>query len=109
VARLNADRLDGKNSTQIGVNGLDAAVASSANNSNSPKSVSAECPSGKVVVGGFYNITGGKTGSPPNQQTDVVVDALQFSSTQVTVEDFEEDATNASWDVVAIARCARAP
>jgi len=28
VAKLNADRLDGKNSTQIGVNGLDAAVAS---------------------------------------------------------------------------------
>ena len=44
-----------------------------------------------------------------NQQTDVVVDALQFDTTHVTVEAYEEDATNASWDVVAIARCARAP
>jgi hypothetical protein len=27
----------------------------------------------------------------------------------VTVEAYEEEPTNASWDVVAIARCARAP
>ena len=71
---------------------------------------SAGCtPAGKVVVGTGYNISGGKFGSHPNEQTNVVVNTLLPASTFVAVEAYEEEATSASWHVTAYAMCATAP
>jgi hypothetical protein len=84
VANLNADKLDGKNATQLGVNGLQIVVANSLFNSSSPKGATATCPAGKVVVGAGYDISGGTSGDPGNEVIDVVPDALLPGSTTVT-------------------------
>ena len=109
VANLNADRLDGKHATQIGVNGLQEVVVVSALNSDSPKSAQASCPAGKRVVGTGYDIFGGKSGAPPNEVTDVVVDEIQAFSTFVEVLAFEEEPSSSNWSVTVSAICARAP
>ena len=85
VPKLNADRLDGKHATQIGVNGFQEVVVVSPSNSDSPKSAQASCSAGKRVVGTGYDILGGKSGAPPNQVTDVVVDEIEAFSTFVEV------------------------
>jgi hypothetical protein len=113
VDNLNADELDGKNATGIGVNGLERVAASSAENSLSPKPVGASCPVGKVVVGTGADIIGGKSDTTPNSQTDVVIDTIRPTpaspSTAVGVTAYEETATNANWSVGAYAICATAP
>jgi hypothetical protein len=109
VSNLNADRLDGKHATQIGVNGLQEVVVVSASNSDSPKSAQASCPAGKRVVGTGYDIFGGKSGSPPNEVTDVVVDEIQAFSTFVEVLAFEEEPSSSNWSVTVSAICATAP
>jgi hypothetical protein len=113
VSNLNADELDGKNATGIGVNGLERVSATSDNNSVSPKSVGVSCPAGKVVVGTGADIIGGKSGTFPNEQTDVVIDTIRPTpsspSTGVGVSAYEETATNANWTVEAYAICATAP
>jgi hypothetical protein len=109
VSNLNADRLDGKHATQIGVNGLQEVVVVSASNSDSPKSAQASCPAGKRVVGTGYDIFGGKSGAPPNEVTDVVVDEIQAFSTFVEVLAFEEEPSSSNWSVTVSAICATAP
>ena len=109
VSNLNADRLDGKHATQIGVNGLQEVVVVSASNSDSPKSAQASCPAGKRVVGTGYDILGGKSGAPPNEVTDVVVDEIQAFSTFVEVLAFEEEPSSSNWSVTVSAICATAP
>jgi hypothetical protein len=109
VANLNADKLDGKHATQIGVNGLQEVVVVSALNSDSPKSAQASCPAGKRVVGTGYDIFGGKSGAPPNEVTDVVVDEIQAFSTFVEVLAFEEEPSSSNWSVTVSAICATAP
>jgi hypothetical protein len=113
VAKLNADQLDGKNATGIGVNGLESVSDTSDHNSASPKSEAVACPAGKVVVGTGFDIIGGKSGTFPNEQTDVVIDTIRptpsSSPTSVGVTAYEETATNADWSVEANAICATAP
>jgi len=109
VPKLNADRLDGKHATQIGVNGLEEVVVVSASNSDSPKSAQASCPAGKRVVGTGYDILGGKSGAPPNEVTDVVVDEIEAFSTFVEVLAYEEEPTSSNWSVTVSAICATAP
>jgi hypothetical protein len=109
VDNLNADELDGKNASEIGVNGLERVVASSDTNSNSPKDVVARCPSGKILVGTGFDIAGGKSGTSPNTQTDVVVDAVIPGTSAVIVEAYEERLMSANWLVTAHAICATAP
>jgi hypothetical protein len=109
VANLNADQLDGKDVSQIGVNGRQVVQPATFANSASPKSSTATCPSGKVLVGTGVNITGGKSGASPDLLTDVVINQIQPETTSVTVEAIEEDPTNDSWGVEAIAICATAP
>jgi hypothetical protein len=110
VAKLNADQIDGKDSAGIGVNGLQRVEVSSAENFDSPKQVTATCPSGKVLVGTGFDVFGGKTGAAPNAQTDVVVDFVIPSSTSVTVAAYEHEGatTSQAWRVKAIAICATA-
>jgi hypothetical protein len=109
VTNLNADQLDGKGASEIGVNGLQRVEASSAENSVSPKQVTASCPSGKTLVGTGFDIFGGKSGSSPNAQTDVVMDFVIPGSASVTVAAYEESLTSAQWRVTATAICATAP
>jgi len=64
VASLNADEVDGESADEIGVNGWERAEATSVTNALSPKSATARCPSGKVVVGTGAEITCGKLTNP---------------------------------------------
>ncbi len=110
VANLNSDKVDGKSATEIGVNGRELVSNSSLNNSNSPKGVGVACPPGKVVVGAGYDIGGGKVGTQPNEETDVVIDQIFLNvPTQVFLDAYEEEPTNSSWQVSATAICATAP
>jgi hypothetical protein len=109
VANLNADKLDGKNATQLGVNGLQIVVANSLFNSSSPKGATATCPAGKVVVGAGYDISGGTSGDPGNEVIDVVPDALLPGSTTVTAVAREGKPSDLNWGVQAYANCATAP
>ena len=110
VANLNADKVDGKSATEIGVNGRELVSNSSLSNSNSPKGVGVACPPGKVVVGAGYDIGGGKVGTQPNEETDVVIDQIFLNvSTQVFLDAYEEQPTSANWSVTAQAICATAP
>ena len=109
VTNLNADHLDGKEASEIGVNGLQRVEKESVENSASPKQVTASCPSGKVLVGTGFDIFGGKSGGSPNAQTDVVMDFVIPGSTSVTAAAYEDEATGADWSVKAIAICATAP
>ena len=63
VGKLNADKLDSKVATQIGVNGLRIISDVSASNSDSFKEATATCPAGKVVGTG-YDISGGQCDIP---------------------------------------------
>jgi hypothetical protein len=94
-----------------GISGLERVFASSAINSNSPKSANASCPPGKRVIGGGGQHVGGVTGTDPNGLTDVVIDQIAPSDENtvpgnVLVSAFEEEPTNASWSVNAFALCA---
>jgi len=109
VGDLNADKVDGKNVSEIGVNGLAPVAARSGTDSNSPKVQDANCPAGKVVVGMGYDIDGAKSGSIPVKQADVVVDRIQSYGIFVAVEAYEQELTSADWSVSASAICATAP
>jgi len=108
VDDLNADRLDGKDVTQIGINGLQRVEAESLENSVSSKQATATCPSGKVLVGTGFDIFGGKEGVSPDQKTNVMMDFVIPGSTSVTAAAYEDEATSAAWSVKAIAICATA-
>jgi hypothetical protein len=108
VDNLNADQVDGQDVNQIGVNGLQRVEAESDENSVSSKGVTARCPEGKILVGTGFDIFGGKSGTSPNQQTDVMMDFVIPGSTFVTAAAYEDEATSANWSVKAIAICATA-
>jgi hypothetical protein len=110
VANLNADKVDGKSASEIGVNGLEQVESTSASNSSSFKSASVRCPAGKVIVGTGFDIAGAKKGFSPNEETDVVVDEVNPNSgVGLLVTAFEEEPTSANWSVTATAICATAP
>jgi len=109
VANLNSDKLDGKDSTEIGVHGWERGASSGEFNSTSPKVWQTSCPSGKVVVGTGFDITGGKTGFSPDALTNVVIDEVFPLTDTVLVTAYEEEATSANWSVTAFAICAKAP
>jgi hypothetical protein len=108
VKSLNADQLDGKHVTRIGVNGLQRVEVESAENSVSSKQATATCQSGKVLLGTGFDIFGGKSGDSPNQETDVVMDFVIPGSTSVIAAAYEDEPTSANWSVKAIAICATA-
>ncbi len=101
----NANKVDGLNADEIGVNGWLREEEQSASNSVSPKTVTAHCPSGKVVVGTGYDVVGGKNDA--GKETDVVVDEVSPSNTNVEVTAIEETRTGANWSVYAFAVCAQ--
>jgi hypothetical protein len=107
VIGLNADRVDGQDVSQIGVNGLQRVEVESATNSTSPKQITASCPDGKALVGTGFDIFGGKRNlNTGNAKTDVVIDFVIPGSTSVTVAAYEEEEPLEDWSVKAIAICA---
>ena len=108
VPNLNADKIDGKDSDQIGVNGLERVFSISAFNSESPKTATVFCPAGKRVVGTGYDIFGATEGSHPNQEANIVVDKVLGGDTSVVVEAYEEEPTALLWRVTPEAFCAPA-
>ncbi len=111
VENLNADLLDGQSAEQMGVNGLSQENENSPFDSDSPKSATAECPGSKDVVGTGYELLGATSGTSPNQQTDVVVNAVipLEDSDSVFVSAVEEVPTSREWLIRATAICATAP
>ncbi len=108
ATNLNADKLDGIDSSEIGVNGRSRVSVNSAFNSDSGKNVRATCPSGKVLVGTGFAINGGISGDEPNTQTDVVINSVLALDTEVIVLAYEESPTANDWRVQATALCAKA-
>ena len=109
VANLNADKLDGKDATQIGVNGVQRHTSFGTFNSVSPKTKSVSCTPGKMVVGTGFDIRAGTSGSSPNAEADVVINKITSSFTTVTVTAYEDEPTSANWSVDAHAICATDP
>jgi hypothetical protein len=115
VVSLNADEVDGHSVNEIGVNGWERVEATSVTNARSPKSATARCPSGKMVVGTGAEITGGKynPGPPSNTHinTDVVIDEIipSLSRLSVIVKAYEVNGTDEDWNVTAYAICATVP
>jgi len=90
-----------------GISGLERVIASSANNSQSPKNAAAACPDGKNVLGTGSFVQGGATGSVPNLLTDVAVLATLVDTGLTTVQAIaaEEEPTAANWGLSAYAIC----
>lgn len=85
------------------------AAVSALNNSNSPKSVTANCPAGKRAVGmSAAQIVGGTTGSSPNQTTQVALTEFGLTGpASARAEATETTAIGANWGVLAVVNCAR--
>jgi hypothetical protein len=115
VTNLNADKVDGKDVSQIGVRGLERVAVDSADSSASPKQQLLSCPSGKVMLSSGYDLSGGKTGTPPNALSDLVVDVIQPTTdgqgqtTGVLIEAYEIAPTNDTWNIRVFGTCATAP
>jgi hypothetical protein len=106
----NANRLNGKSSTEIGINGLTQVDnRSSLEASESPKAVTATCPGGTVLLGSGFDIDGGKSGTDPNVTATVGLDDLQQNTTAVSATAHELQATDANWRLNVRATCAKAP
>ena len=103
IAR-NADRLDGKDSTQIGINGVQRVTNTSEFDTFFRKTVTATCPAGKVVVGtGYDKFIEGELARL------ISVDELVPSASSVTVTAREVNGLGENWSIHAIAICATAP
>jgi hypothetical protein len=108
VDGLNADRVDGQDVSQIGINGLQRVEVESPTNNSSPKQITASCPQGKVLVGTGFDVFGGKNGTS-NEFTHVIMDFVIPGNTSVTVAAYEDGGlpSDATWRVRAIAICAK--
>lgn len=87
----------------------------SASNSDSPKEIMAECPEGTFVIGSYYDIAGGKTGTAPNQVARVVADKLlptgpngivTDTPNRVYLQAYESEAITDNWSLRVGVTCA---
>jgi hypothetical protein len=99
VAKLNADKVDGKDVSQLGVRGLERVSVDSSDNSG-------------------YDLSGGKTGDPPNVRSGLVVDVVQpvinanGQPIGVLVEAYEISpglGATETWNIRVFGVCATAP
>lgn len=90
-----------------GLSELETVFASTPDNSDSPKSVTANCPAGKTAIEAHYNVLGGKTGASPNQLVEVVVDQIGTFGFQGFVDAYETDPYAGTWLVDLEVLCAR--
>jgi hypothetical protein len=95
-----------------GLSDLERVYVASPDNAESPKLVIANCAAGKVAISGGYDISGGKEGAAPNGLANVIADVVEPSAPSsspgsVAVEAWEEEPTSITWNVSAIAICAK--
>ena len=90
--------------------GLEYISATSANDSASPKNVTVECPAGKRAVFGGYALQGGKTGAPPNEYSDVVMDDFvpNADGRRIITSAHEEEPHAGNWQLFVSAACVNA-
>jgi hypothetical protein len=91
-----------------GVSGLERVTDTTANDSNSPKSITVTCPAGKKVVGTGFDINGAVTGVSPNAIKSVAIDQVTVPSHlgYATFSGYEQDATALNWTLTGYALCA---
>ena len=103
---------EGIDESKLGVQtgGLQFLNASSANDSASPKFVNIECPVGTRVVFGGYDLQGGKTGAPPNEYSDVVMDEFvpNADGRRILTTAHEENPHAGNWQLHVTAYCVSA-
>ena len=93
-----------------GLSGLERVTSQSANNSVSEKVISADCPEGKSAIGAGFDLSGGKSGTPPNHYSGVVADSLTILPDSASIEAFESGSgTSGSWRVSLTVTCATVP
>jgi hypothetical protein len=118
VTNLNADKVDGKDVSQLGVRGLERVSVDSPDNATSPKQQRLDCPTGKVMISSGYDLSGGKVTSGTDTQSRLVVDVLQpvlntnGQPTGVLVEAYEIPPglpATETWNVRVFGTCATAP
>jgi hypothetical protein len=83
-----------------GVTGLENAFGNSSSDSNSPKDTSANCPTGKKVIGGGARVTGAGSSSVS------IIESYPSNTGQWHAVGVEVNATGSSWQLVAYAICA---
>jgi hypothetical protein len=110
----NADTVDGKSASQIGVNGLVWVEDTSILSSSADKAVPAVCPQGKVIIGMGAEVDGGTSGAYPNLESNVEVVSTKPKQTEgdyqyAYVRAIESEPISTNWSVTAYAICATAP
>jgi hypothetical protein len=85
-----------------GLSGYVRVQASSANNSSSSKTVTANCPAGLRVLGGGFSLSG----SGVSQGDIEVLAAYPSSDTSFSAQALEDVSVSGSWQVHAYAICA---
>lgn len=91
-----------------GVSGLVRVTNTTVNDSNSPKSLSINCPAGKKVVGTGFDINGATSGVSPNATKSVAIDQVTVPASlgSATFSGYEQDATALNWTLTGYVLCA---
>ena len=90
-----------------GLSGLQRVTVQSSQNSDSPKVVSANCPTGKSAISASFDLSGGKLGI---SESRVVADSLNVLSSSASIEAYEvAGGTTGSWRVSLTVVCATVP
>jgi len=93
-----------------GLSGLQRVTVQSPQNSESPKVVSANCPTGKSAISAGFDLSGGKLGTSPTAESRVVADSLSVLASSASIEAYEIGAgTTGSWRVNLTVNCATVP
>jgi hypothetical protein len=108
VANLNADRLDNRDASQIGVNGYELVRVQSTFDSTAHKVVHARCPEGKLAIGGgaqvFPSLSDSRRDSAPIVLRYSTPNTFDDRDWTVIADEFQD--YGFSWWVSATAICA---
>ncbi len=110
TAAAKGDKGDKGDQGDQGVSGLVRVYDSTANDSDSPKSITVSCPVGKKVVGTGFDINGAVSGVSPNQIKSVAIDQASIAANlgSATFSGYEQDPTALNWAVYGYVMCAYA-
>jgi hypothetical protein len=110
TAAAKGDKGDKGDQGDQGISGLVRVTDHTANDSDSPKSVTVSCPAGKKVVGTGFDINGAITGGSPNAIKSVAIDQATIAAGlgSATFSGYEQDATALNWSVYGYVMCAYA-